>query len=111
MDIDQVRVWSHVGTASLLGALSIVTFLLRGKTITIHRALLASLSFALASAWFWMLSATVKDHAFLSRTDLMPGMVVIEFGFMAAGWVWFFLMWRQTFVVVRHRKDMRQWTA
>ncbi len=110
MDIEQIRIWSHVGTASLLAALSITTWLLRGHTIIIHRALLATISFGLASAWFWGLSATVKDHALFSRAELMPILAVLEFGFCFLGWAWFVLMWSQTFTIVRKREDV-EWTV
>ena len=106
MDVDQVRICAHVGVASLLAALSIVTWLLRGKSLVLHRALLASVSFGLASAWFWGLSATVKEHAIWSRADLLPVLAVVEFGFMFLGWAWFLLMWSQTFVIVRRHTEV-----
>ena len=103
LDIDQVRIWSHVATASLLAALSITTFLLRGQQIVLQRGLIASLSFALASAWFWGLSATVKEHAIFSRADLIPALALIELSFALLGWTWFVYMATQTFTIERRR--------
>lgn len=110
IDVDIVRLWSHVATASLLTALAIATWLLRGKTLVLHRALLAAMSFGLASAWFWVLSATVRDHALFSRADLIPILAVLEFGFCFLGWAWFVMMATQTFTVVRHVGDI-EWTV
>lgn len=110
MDVDQIRLWSHVGTASLLTALAIATWLLRGKQIVIHRALLATVTFSFAAAWWWVLSATAHDHAIFSRAALVPILAVLEFSFMFLGWAWFVLMWSQTFVIVRHREDV-EWTV
>ncbi len=110
MDIDQIRIWSHVGTASLLAAFSITTWLLRGKALIVHRALLASISFGLASAWWWVLSATAHEHALFDRASLVPILAVLEFGFCFLGWAWFVLMWSQTFTIVRKREDV-EWTV
>ena len=102
MEINEVRMYAHVATASLLAALAIATWLVRGHQINVQHALLASGAFGLASLWFWLLSATVKDHAIISRTDLLPLLTVTECGFVALGWTWFIYMAMTTFTIKRN---------
>ncbi len=100
-DIDAMRVYAHWAASSLMAALAVATYLSRGRYIYVSKALWASGAFALASLWFGGLGGTVKDHALISRADLVPLLAVLEYGFLVLGWAWFVYACRRTFTIVR----------
>lgn len=105
LDIGALRVYAHWAASSLMLALAIATYFARGKYVYVSRALWASGAFALASLWFGGLGGTVKDHALISRADLMPPLAVLEYGFLTLGWAWFIFACSRTFTIVRRPQE------